>query len=319
MPHTIQDDRVELRSSLWADWRYWWFPLALFTMLAAMTLWDGHLSWKSIALTLGMPAWLCFVLLVLFLFQSTATLVINRRGFTYRRTSQRVPVFIEWNMIDAIWPQDGWKIRTKDGQNHHIHKMGWTKDDLALIDEAMWRYKYRLPSDRVKEPIGAARLPVTLSGEPLAQSATPSRAEPPLPFVTPTLNTYEPEHNPLSLVVLALYAALVGVVLHKWAPLYSDGSWITTAMAIVFTLFMAAALGTGVFVLLRTVRRITFRPEGITLERFVAPPKLISYRDLDTVPGSLLVTTTGTFFLGRRNPEVFWQLLHHHHPRLHGV
>lgn len=206
-----------------------------------------------------------------------------------------------WNELSEVyladvWWRDGdWRIRTKKGHLFRIRDLGFSIRDWMMLTQHIYAFQPIIPT---AAPPGVLTPPTKREDSTEAQ---------------PVEAIYQARHESARWWDFPFFAVCLIVGLVAGIPRWLDGTWAEEPMLTVFTpLASAAILGLFVDSLRLSVRRATFLPEAVLIERHVFKPVRVPYRAIIDGFGHKLTTKKGRFLLGNRNHEAFWRLLNPH-------
>ncbi|MEM1044192.1 MAG: hypothetical protein AAGI91_16405 [Bacteroidota bacterium] len=198
--------------------------------------------------------------------------------------------------LTEAWIDAKWRI-AGGGQRVTVREYGFADDEWLDLSFALRAWQDAGPVET---------LPGVLAGPAEISEA-------------PEVVVYEPKHNPALwwwgpafyalLATVPLLAMLVSLLVNRdlnwWEhPLLFVSAFCLLVGGGFFTLFL--------FGLPRIVRRATFLPEHLVVERYVGEPRIVPYGAILDLHRNHLVTEQGRFMFGERNAGAFHRLLDPH-------
>ncbi|MEM9996956.1 MAG: hypothetical protein AAF809_04590 [Bacteroidota bacterium] len=208
----------------------------------------------------------------------------------------RAPVAVMWEDIVELAERGGWRLQTASGRRYRLRESGFDVGDWLTL------------SDHLHHFLGTAS-PNVLPGVMAA----------PQPQNEPSPLYHEDCQAPLAVYVstnglrfwagiavhflLSIGLALIAVAAFLGQP---EQHWTALFFPLSLSLFLGGAL---VYGLSRLVRRAVFLQDAVTVERYLGPSRSIPYAAVLDGTRMRLKTKVGSFRIGPRNADSFWQLL----------
>lgn len=187
----------------------------------------------------------------------------------------------------GAWFEKRWVLKTRD-QKVTIWDEGFEFDDWSALSGMLHDWKVKGGQGPIP---GVVPLEGTGGGGP----------------ETVVFEAYRPVVPLIGMASFAVF--LLGAGAMSW-PDDRGGSWSEDPMITVgFPLLGLVFVALLVRGLRTTVRRAFFLPEAVRFERLIGPDQTVRYRDVIDALGPHVDTPVGTFYLGRRNDDVFGRLL----------